>query len=225
MNLRTRPGAERRRPRLGGEGEQDSWLVTYSDVITLLLAFFVMIMSVSDLNQGKIEALKEGLAEAISNTKVQTPLRDIEAGWQSVIETRDLEQFANVTIDDKGVLLEFTNFPLYDSGSADIQPQALPLLNDVAKVVSNNLQGYYIVEIEGHTDDVPIHNEKYDSNWELSSNRATNIVKYFQEQGLDPMQMKASGYADSRPKVTDETIPVEERRTQNRRILIRVRRD
>lgn len=223
MSSQERFTAFRRRPRLDDEG--DSWLITYSDVVTLLLAFFVMILSVSDLNQGKVEALKEGLAESVSKKAVQTPLKDISEGWQDVIDQQQLADFAEVTIDDKGVLLEFSNFSMYGSGSADITDNALPILDEVAGVIRNNLQGYYVVEIEGHTDDVPIHNEKYDSNWELSSNRATNIIKYFQQLGIQADQMKASGYADSRPKVTDPTIPVEQQREQNRRILIRVRRD
>lgn len=225
MNTRERVTAHRRRPRLDEDGAGDTWLMTFSDVVTLLLAFFVMILSVSDLNQGKVEALKEGLAEAISRTEVQSPLKDIESAWKTILEDRDLTESANVTIDEKGVLLEFNNFSLYQSGSADIPQQALPLLHDVASVVKNNLQGHYIVEIEGHTDDLPIHNDKFDSNWELSSNRATNIVKLFQQLGLDPAQMKASGFADSRPKITDPQISSSERRSQNRRILIRVRRE
>ena len=222
--LHTRVTAMRRRPRLGDDGGE-GWLITFADVVTLLLAFFVMIISVSEMNAGKIEALKEGLAETIGNREVKTPLKDIESGWQSVINARNLQDHTEVTIDDEGVFLEFNNISLYESGSATIQETALPLLNDVASIIQGNLGANYVVEIEGHTDDVPIHNEKYDSNWELSSNRATNIVKHFQSLGIDPGQMKASGYADSRPKTEDESLSIPERRALNRRIIIRVSRD
>lgn len=81
-----------------------------------------------------------------------------------------------------------------------------------------------MVEVEGHTDDVPIHTEKFPSNWELSSVRATNVVKYLLAQGIEKERLKAAGYADSRPKEQEQAMPIEEQRQANRRVVVFVRR-
>ena len=217
-------GLRRRRQTFDADGE--GWIVTYADAITLLLAFFVMILSVSDLNQGKVEALTEGLADAMSSDKPSTPFTDIKKELDDIINQHDMGENVSVNIDSKGVKVEFSNFSLYDSGSAAIKAEALPMLSEVSKVIAATTDTSHLVEIEGHTDDVPIRSARFPSNWELSSSRASNVVKYLLGKGIDKGRLKASGYADSRPKQALE--PGQEmdssKRAANRRVVIYVRR-
>lgn len=206
----------RRRPSF--EDSSSSWLITYSDAVTLLLAFFVMILSVSDINQGKVEALKEGLSEMMTGETQPTPFTDIKLGLEQLIAEKGLEDQVSVTLDAQGVKIEFANVALYESGSADIKSEAISTLKEVTQVIRETSHKTHMVEVEGHTDDVPIHTEKYPSNWELSSVRATNIVKYLLAQGIEKERLKAAGYADSRPKEGIDNLPLNQQRQGNRQI-------
>jgi chemotaxis protein MotB len=212
----------RRRPNF--EDSSSSWLITYSDAITLLLAFFVMILSVSDLNQGKIEALQEGLSEMMTGEAPPTPFTDIKKGLESLIENNNLQDQIAVTLDTKGVKIEFANVALYRSGSADIKSDAIVTLEQVTQVIRETSHNTHMVEVEGHTDDLPIHTEKFPSNWELSSVRAINIVKYLLTQGIEKKRLKAAGYADSRPKENNQNLSLNQQREGNRRIVIFIKR-
>jgi chemotaxis protein MotB len=212
----------RRRPNF--EDSSSSWLITYSDAITLLLAFFVMILSVSDLNQGKIEALQEGLSEMMTGETPPTPFTDIKKGLESLIENNNLQDQISVTLDTKGVKIEFANVALYRSGSAEIKSDAIATLEQVTQVIRQTSHTTHLVEVEGHTDDLPINTEKFPSNWELSSVRAINVVKYLLTQGIEKERLKAAGYADSRPKANNLNIPLAQQREDNRRIVIFIKR-
>jgi len=217
-------GLRRRRETFDDDG--GGWLVTYADAITLLLAFFVMILSVSDLNQGKVEALKEGLASTLTNEEVVTPFTDIKKELDGIIQEHDMAENVAVDIDAKGVRVEFSNFSLYDSGSASLRPQALPMLDEVSKVIETTSHKTHLIEVEGHTDDVPINTPRFPSNWELSSSRASNVVKYLIIKGIDKSRLKAAGFADSRPK--QDLQPNQgfdnEMRAANRRVVIYIKR-
>lgn len=215
-------GLRRRRPNF--DDSSSSWLVTYSDAITLLLAFFVMILAVSDLNEGKIESLKEGLAEVISSETTTTPFTDIRQGIDDYIEQNGLQDQVSVTLDPRGVQVEFANVALYDSGAASLKPAATPLLQELSRVIRDVSHGSHMIEVEGHTDDLPISNEQFPSNWELSSARATGVVKYLLESGIEKERLKASGYADSRPKEGLDDLPLNEQRKANRRVVVTIRR-
>ena len=217
-------GLRRRRETFDDDG--GGWLVTYADAITLLLAFFVMILSVSDLNQGKVEALKEGLASTLTNEEVATPFTDIKKELDGIIQEHDMAENVAVDIDAKGVRVEFSNFSLYDSGSASLRPQALSMLDEVSKVIETTSHKTHLIEVEGHTDDVPINTPRFPSNWELSSSRASNVVKYLIIKGIDKSRLKAAGFADSRPK--QDLQPNQgfdnEMRAANRRVVIYIKR-
>lgn len=223
-NNAAKRGLRRRRETFDDDG--GGWLVTYADAITLLLAFFVMILSVSDLNQGKVEALKEGLATTLTKEDVATPFTDIKKELDKIIQQHDMSQNVAVDIDAKGVRVEFSNFSLYDSGKAALRPQALPMLDEVSKVIETTSHKTHLIEVEGHTDDVPISTPRFPSNWELSSSRASNVVKYLIVKGIDKSRLKAAGYADSRPKqdLKPNQVFDNDMRAANRRVVIYIKR-
>src|SRR6476646_10891638 len=96
--------------------------------------------------------------------------------------------------------MELKNALLFDSGQADITPGGKAAIERVVKLLPTIDQRDQIA-IEGHTDDVPIHTARYDSNWDLSSGRAINVLKFFTAAGISPQRLSAQGYADTRPVV------------------------
>ena len=84
--------------------------------------------------------------------------------------------------------------------------------------------GSHTIEVEGHTDDLPIATEKFPSNWELSAARATGVVKYLLASGIEKERLKASGFADSKPKADIEGASIDEQRVANRRVVVSIRR-
>jgi len=104
----------------------------------------------------------------------------------------------------------------------------IPALAQIADILNSMKYQNYIVEVEGHTDDVPIKTLLYPSNWELSVHRATNVVKFLIERGVSPDRLKAAGYADTKPKVPNKDEagnPIPENREKNRRIVIFIQKN
>jgi chemotaxis protein MotB len=122
------------------------------------------------------------------------------------------------------VQVEFANVALYDSGSADLKSDATPLLQELSRVIRDVSHGAHTIEVEGHTDDLPIATAQFPSNWELSAARATGVVKYLLASGIEKQRLKASGFADSKPKADIEDASLSEQREANRRVVVSIRR-
>jgi chemotaxis protein MotB len=122
----------------------------------------------------------------------------------------------NVSQTGRGVELEINASALFNQGEADIQPEAKKTLADAARVLVDN---EYAIEVEGHTDNMPISTAKFPSNWELSSARASSVVRLFIDQGVVAQRLKAVGSADNHPVLPNDTA---EGRTRNRRVTITV---
>ena len=122
----------------------------------------------------------------------------------------------NVTQTNRGVELEINANALFNPGEAEIQSEAKKILADAAKVLEQN---EFAIEVEGHTDNMPISNNRFPSNWELSSARASSIVRMFIDQGVVTKRLKAVGAADNKPVVSNDTA---EGRARNRRVTITV---
>ncbi|HEX2981919.1 MAG TPA: flagellar motor protein MotB [Ignavibacteriales bacterium] len=205
----------------------EDWMVTYSDTITLLLTFFVMLFALSTLDQKKYEALKEGIDQQLLKKQEDSHIDILVKELDLIIKKYNLQKDMTVTPAKNGVKLEFSSHSFYESGSAKIKDEMLPVLSNIADMLKSFSFKDYLVEVEGHTDDVPINTPFYPSNWELSVGRATNVVRYFQDLGIDPYRMKAAGYADSRPKVPNKDengIPIPQNREANRRVTVFIER-
>jgi chemotaxis protein MotB len=122
----------------------------------------------------------------------------------------------NVSQTGRGVEIEINASALFNQGEADIQPEAKKTLADAAKVLVDN---EYAIEVEGHTDNLPISTAKFPSNWELSSARASSVVRLFIDQGVVAKRLKAVGSADNQPVVPNDSP---EGRARNRRVTITV---
>ena len=207
------------------EGDQE-WLLTYSDMITLLLAFFAMLIAVSQTDIALWEQMKQGMrSDVAGKEKVETPLAEIKLDLDSLLAEERDQGLVGVVLDKDGIKLSFNSSSLYNSGDAILLPSGERIINKVTQAL--NLLNYYQfrVDVEGHTDNVPISTARFPSNWELSVARASEVVKFFIREGIDGDRLKASGYADTKPvlpHVDEFGRDIVENRAANRRILIRI---
>jgi len=246
----------RRRRSTVKEPPSEDWLMTYSDTITLLMAFFVMLFSVSKLDQEAYEKIQTSIVQEFGNPGgddglAPTPLDEDglgDPGTASVPGVTGLSQeeadACAIFMDDlqridpqidakrtgRGLMIELPSAMLYKPGSAKILDGVKPTLQGIGRLftVLEGLQ--FSMEVEGHTDSDPVGSgSSYQDNWELSVARATNVVRYFIEQAeVNPMSLKASGFADTRPKIgPGESAGLNEDavKQQNRRVVIYIERD
>jgi chemotaxis protein MotB len=214
------------------EGAPD-WVVTYGDMMSLLLVFFILIVSFSQMDVIKYRALVGSIRTAFGAkdasfmtgfegkpTVVTMPrtlraytYEDLEEETQQQVRALDVQGDVDVTRSERGVALRIKENLLFDLGKAELRPYAGPLLRKVAKILKNHP---YTVMVEGHTDDLPISTPKFPSNWELSAARAAAVVRYLVDScGMRPEHLVVMGYADTRP-VAPNTSP--EGRAKNRRV-------
>ena len=208
------------------EEESEDWLTTYADAITLLMAFFVMLLNFSKIDIPAYEAAAAGIKNELGlGDSEGNPIEIIKDDIIDVVYELQADKVVQVETDDKGITIELASSAFYLPGSAEFRPEALPVLEKIGQLLIAPRYQAYIVEIEGHTDDDPIHTDKYPSNWELSSGRATRVVRAFIERGMDFRRLKAIGYAETRPKLPnrhDDGTPIPENMSDNRRVVMNV---
>jgi chemotaxis protein MotB len=236
----------KRPARGGASVSHDRWLVSYADFITLLFAFFVVLYASAEMDKKKAAQLSAAIHGAFQQLGafskspagndpyggVQTvppltnslpgPNMSPGGGVDAYALQRELEEVlgselrqheVEMRVTPDGLVLSLREVGFFDSGRAEVLPGALPKLGRIAKVL--NTHGFEI-RVEGHTDDVPIHNAEFQSNWELSTARATRVVVLLVETyDLDPLKIAAAGYGQYRPVASNDTP--QGRRT-NRRV-------
>ncbi|QCW84876.1 flagellar motor protein MotD [Methylotuvimicrobium buryatense] len=257
----------RKKKELAEPENHERWLISYADFITLLFAFFVVMYSISSVNEGKYKTLSDSLGEAFSKRQSQsaisgregtpfTVVQPIQIGEEPMTvqpvelphptleevekkhelseeilrERRNLieasEQMSEVLAPfiekdlvavkkhDFWIELEMNSELLFASGEAELSPKALPVLKKVSEIVRRMPN---VINVEGHTDTVPISTVKFPSNWELSSARATSVVREFVNEGIAPSRLSAVGYGEFHP-IADNSS--EAGRFQNRRVVV-----
>ncbi len=191
-----------------------AWLLTYADMMSLLLCFFVLLFSLSNVNLMKFSSY-------FKKTKVPPIFLDEEQLKRVMLEiaeyakNKGLDEAIRMEITERGLVINLNEKLMFHSGSADLLQEAFPILDEIfiqLKKIPNE------IVVEGHTDNVPIHTAEFASNWELSTNRASNVVRYFVEnKGFFPFKISASGYGEYRP-VADNLVV--EGRNLNRRVVL-----
>jgi chemotaxis protein MotB len=199
------------------ESAQDElWLISYADMLTLLVGFFVLIIASVPMKRANFERI----AAALSG-KGQAPLEDLRDKVDALIaRTPELKDKVRTRDDAEGLGIEFRDALLFDSGSPKLREEAQPAIAEIARLL-RELPGRPVI-VEGHTDEVPINTASFHSNWELSSQRAINVLQSLQSSGVPRERMSARAYADTRPLATATEQDLEKRRASNRRVLIRV---
>lgn len=231
---------------------EDRWLLTYADLITLLMAFFVVMYSLSRVDTQKFKAIAQSLASVFPVSKTafvpipgvggqrgtepvsvmrqepenpppsppgtsaeKTPMQKLADQFQQLIQAEGLASSVTVSASPGGrrVMVRLAESLLFDLGSAELTPQALGFIDKVATIL---VAANKLVRVEGHTDNVPIHTAQFRSNWELSTARASSVIRYLIEKfNFSPELLSASGYGEYRPIAPNDTI---ENRAKNRRV-------
>ena len=210
--------------------QTDTWLITYSDLITLLLVFFLLLLASSVFDQSKYETLVKSIQESeLGTNEFVSPFEILEQNLQQAIEQKQLKNQINVDRHPLGLTIELTDESLFASGEATLKPSADAIIKTIAdSLLKMQQQGQQLeIEIEGHTDDIPINNEEFSSNWELSVFRAIDVLNRLIQYNISAEQLKIAGYGEIRPKVPNRDsngIPIVQNQAKNRRIEIKVLR-
>jgi len=198
-------------------GGVEPWMATFADMVTLLMVFFVLFYSVEKDNTEKFKSAIDMMVEEDGPDGLAKIMKVMDATevMQNLKEMRDetLAAQAEETEEDR-IVLRVPGLNLFKKKSAKLTPEARPVLNEIVKIIKTKGKNHKIF-IQGHTDDVPIHTAKYESNWELSAVRATAVLRHFYDKGIDPEKLTATGYADTFPMVPNNT---KEGRAKNARI-------
>jgi chemotaxis protein MotB len=215
----------------------ERWLLTYADLITLLLAFFIMLYSLSKNDAQRyheiasyLKAIFSGGTGILEGGALQgggaIEIPDLVARKEEIakrlyeqiseaISGTEVERTFSVTPDERGITIRVLDRTFFDEGKADLKERAKKILDSVAPTLLG-LKNH--IRIEGHTDNVPINTSEFRSNWELSVRRATEVIRYLIERHkLPPERLSASGYSEFRPIAPNDTP---EGRALNRRIEI-----
>lgn len=212
--------------------DPNAWMVTFGDLIMLLLTFFVLLLTMKSMDKKDTDQMFDYFIEAegvleIGGYKSVTvnkndsgTLKQARYITSSAMLKRTLKQnyynfrkYYDVDEDERGLVVTLDSEHLFDAGMATIRPSGFSVLDMVGNLLSNVSNDVLIL---GHTDNTPIRRGRYRSNWDLSSYRALSVFNYLTEEyGLDPKKMAPGGYGDTRPAIPN-TSP--ENRAKNRRV-------
>ncbi|MDY0360957.1 MAG: flagellar motor protein MotB [Desulforegulaceae bacterium] len=228
-----------------------AWMATFADLVTLLMCFFVLLFAMSTIQEETFKELVQSLRSALGvqtipeagtreglvmqnarpdeskpekqsvdeiGTMIQKEIKDIVSDVKELVMFNQLAGMVDVKETEEGAVITISDLILFRTGQAEITEEGLDIL---VKIIAVLKQFRYPIEIAGHTDNVPIDTNFFPSNWELSSRRATEVVRFFVEKGLDPRLLSAAGYASFRPVDTNDTPSG---RAKNRRVEIVYRR-
>lgn len=199
------------------------WLISYADLMTLLMGFFALLTSMSTLDEQKFNAVAETVAVYVGG-KVEQPFEEVAKSVKRVIEEKDLQDLVRVQVKRTSMIITFEGTLLFPSGSLLLGDKASSLMNKLAEVLGNEAGDKKIL-IEGHTDNVPIDRGLVASNWELSSLRANAVARLFEQYNFQKEQILTIGLGETRPLApnADEAgSPIIANQSMNRRVVIKV---
>ncbi len=211
--------------KLPEEKIDEDWMATYGDMVTLLLCFFVMMLSVSKPDVAKYEQIQAGLSEGIGKKPVPRPIEMMMVELADDIQAMDIQDKISLGSDTQGIVLEFEGDTFFDFGSATLKPSAIPALKRMAATLQSERYNNFIFSIEGHTSDETFSNEKFPSNWELSAARAASVARFLEERGIPRVRLRISGLYDVSPKYPNKDPyghPIPQNRAKNRRVVIHI---
>lgn len=208
------------------ESEDDeSWQVSYLDIITIVLGFLIILLSASQITKQEFTSLSSIFGKLSEESEfITTPINNIQEELYTLLEPDINAGNIEIIRDLNDIRIRFRSDDLYQSGSAKLETPAIDLINRVLIALMQVHYNDFQIDIEGHTDSTPISSDTYPSNWELSTARASNIVRYFNEAGVSSKRLKASGYADSRPVIEYDSLglPFAAPKDVNRRVVLRL---
>ncbi|MBD3897577.1 OmpA family protein [Halomonas sp. ML-15] len=208
-------------PGNGGDGDGESWLISYLDVLTLLITLFVLLLSLAGNGLGERGQQYAGTASTLSESAIEAAQRatgQLSAGLQprhsGLLPQLEgvMPEGVSMTRGNEGVTLRIDDNLLFASAQAELTGDGRQVLESLLGTL---LAFDGRISVEGHTDDVPIATPRFPSNWELSGARAIAVVRYLQEQDIPESRLRAIGYADTQPLESNASA---EGRAANRRV-------
>ena len=217
------------------ESESRQWLTTYADMVTLLLTFFVMLLAISQVDNERFESVMQSIQFTLGGAsapsgetgridihKVRRQNLSVPSGshndpllkdLQNMVKTKNIQDQVEVLAHYGKIVIRVKGQLLFGSGETELKRASFPVLEEIA----NYVKGYpdYRLHVSGHTDNVPIKNGKFASNWELSAIRATAVLRHLINLGVSTSRLTATGYADTDPLAPNTT---EQNRARNRRV-------
>lgn len=203
----------------------EEWMLTFSDMVTLLLTFFILLASMSKIDPVKYEKMQSSLKREMGATDIAQPIDTAKKDLQEQIVSLKVDDTVSLGSDHEGLMLEFDANAFYKQGSAEMSPEGHKSMRALADTLAAQKYLGFQFEIQGHTDDNPVRSQVYPSNWELSSARAASAVRVFLEAKVEPQRLRAVGLADVAPKVPNRTadgVPLPENQAVNRRVAVRI---
>lgn len=214
----------------------ERWLLSYADFITLLMIFFIIMYAISNIDKAKYEklttalnqAMGDGSAIADTGSKMggetgnglfeDAKLKEIKENLDKYLKENHLSDSVSTTIEKRGLVVSFKDSLFFDSGKAEVIPQQIDKLIKISKIINQSMISGSYIRVEGHTDSVPVHNQLYKSNWDLSVMRASNVAQILIDKaGIKPERLSAIGYGEYRPKDDNNTA---KGKSNNRRVDI-----
>ena len=206
----------------------EGWMATFADMVTLLMAFFVLLYAMSDPDPGKFEDFGVAMQEAISGEELENEFKELTENLQEIIDEQEISEQVDIELTAKGIEIQMEGSSLFASCSADIKSNMEPVISNISNVITGLLDGSeykdYMIEVKGHTDNQPPTSCKnFNTNWELSAYRATGMVEQLLQSGVQKEKIKAIAMADSDPLVPNmdengSSLP--ENQAKNRRVEI-----
>lgn len=203
----------------------EDWMSTYGDMVTLLLCFFVMMLSVSKPDVAKFEMIQAGMNESLGKKEVTRPIEMMMMELSDDIQSMSAEEDISLGSDTQGVVLEISDDLAFAYGSAVIREEAVPVLKKIAATLQSERYNSFNFSIEGHTSDEAFSSPMYPSNWELSSARAATVARFMEKRGIPRVRLKVVGLYDVSPKYPNHDPygqPIPQNRSKNRRVVIHI---
>ncbi len=210
-------------------GDDSGWLITLSDLTLLLICFLALWYTRERMQSApapQVRAAVQASAAQTSNTSAESAIaaasewRALEKEIQDFIKLSGLSRELTLETTHNEILLSLRDSIPFTSGKADLRTGAFPILRKVADIALRRPQ--LELEINGHTDDVPISTAEFPSNWELSTARASRVARFLVERGVHPSRIAVQGYANHRPRAANSSAA---NRGANRRVEIRLLRE
>ena len=217
--------------------DETGFYVSFADMMTLLMVFFVMMFSISKPDASKFDEVASSMVQAFNQEVAQdiidevNLLEELERNLDTTIKemslsgeiSEEMMDQISTEITPDGLKLELASSALFSAGSAQILPVMKETLKRLNAAILRLPTGQFIMRIEGRTDDVPISTAEFRSNWELASDRAINVLNLFESDGFPSNQMAAVSFADTQPKVPNRTAkgePIRINQAKNRRVVV-----
>jgi chemotaxis protein MotB len=202
------------------KSSEEGWLLSYADLITNLLLFFVVLLTAAHINKSRMQQIVKSMSGAESGTSLEAIRKEID----KKISEQKLQDLVQTNLSEEGLELSLNSGLVFDSGRAAIKPDTEQVVLAMLKTLTPYSSKYGFA-VEGHTDSTPLNGgAQFASNWELSSARAIVVRQRLEDVGIAKSKIRVEGYADTKPLTEAELkgLSDEQRLARHRRVVVRV---